>query len=149
MFDGSSIAGWKAINESDMLLSPDLSRSYIDPVLPADHAVPVLRHPEPGHRRALQPRPALDRPQGADLREGVRRGRPGLLRPEAEFFVFDDVRWTTIPHNTGYAFDSIELPSNTGKSYRGNMGHRPDPRAATSRSTRWTAARTCAARCWR
>ena len=46
--------------------------------------------------------------------------------PEAEFFLFDDVRWNTAPHNTGYSFDSIELPSNTGAEYaEGNLGHRP------------------------
>jgi glutamine synthetase len=51
MFDGSSIAGWKAINESDMKLrSPDLTTAYHRPVLPADDAVPVLRRREPGHR---------------------------------------------------------------------------------------------------
>ena len=49
--------------------------------------------------------------------------------PEAEFFVFDDVRWNTDSYNTGYSFDSIELPSNTGKAYdEGNMGHRPGPK---------------------
>jgi glutamine synthetase len=49
--------------------------------------------------------------------------------PEAEFFVFDDVRWSIEPHNTGYSFDSTELPINTGKEYpMGNMGHRPGPK---------------------
>ncbi|WP_290489270.1 type I glutamate--ammonia ligase, partial [Hyphomonas sp. UBA3988] len=49
--------------------------------------------------------------------------------PEAEFFVFDDVRWSTEPHKTGYSFDSTELPVNTDKEYpMGNMGHRPGPK---------------------
>jgi glutamine synthetase len=49
--------------------------------------------------------------------------------PEAEFFVFDDVRWSTAPNDTGYSYDSVELPSNTGKEYaEGNMGHRPGPK---------------------
>jgi len=46
--------------------------------------------------------------------------------PEAEFFIFDDVRWSTQAHDTGYAYDSTELPANTGSEYsEGNMGHRP------------------------
>ena len=70
--------------------------------------------------------------------------------PEAEFFIFDDVKWNTAPNDTCYSYDSTELPVNSAKSYEeGNMGHRPGPRAATSRSTPWTAPRTCAAKCWR
>ena len=49
--------------------------------------------------------------------------------PEAEFFIFDDVRWSTAGHDTGYSFDSVELPANTSKIYpEGNMGHRPGPK---------------------
>ncbi len=60
MFDGSSIAGWKAINESDMILMPDPETRIHRPVLRADHDGDRLRHPGAGHRRRLQPRPALD-----------------------------------------------------------------------------------------
>ena len=53
-------------------------------------------------------------------------GDTAFFGPEAEFFVFDDVRWSTEPNNTGYSFDSTELPFNTGRSYEGgNLGHRP------------------------
>ena len=129
MFDGSSIAGWKAINESDMLLRPDLSRSYIDPfyqqttlflfcdILNPDTGEPYNRDPRSIARKALT----------YVKSSGV--GDQVYFGPEAEFFVFDDVRWTTGAANTGYAFDSVELPSNTGKSYpEGNMGHRPGPK---------------------
>ena len=129
MFDGSSIAGWKAINESDMLLRPDLSRSYIDPfyqqttlflfcdILNPDTGDPYNRDPRGIARKAL----TFVKSSGV--------GDQVYFGPEAEFFVFDDVRWTTNPHNTGYAFDSTELPANTGKSYaEGNMGHRPGPK---------------------
>ena len=55
-------------------------------------------------------------------------GDTAYFGPEAEFFVFDDVRWSTDPHKTGYSFDSTELPANTDRAYdMGNMGHRPWP----------------------
>jgi glutamine synthetase len=129
MFDGSSIAGWKAINESDMLLRPDLERSYIDPfyqqttlflfcdVLNPDSGEPYNRDPRSIAKKAL------NHVKSAGVGDTVYFG------PEAEFFVFDDVRWSTAPNDTGYSFDSIELPYNTNKVYpEGNMGHRPGPK---------------------
>jgi glutamine synthetase len=126
MFDGSSIAGWKAINESDMKLRPDLNTAYIDPfyqqttlflfcdVLNPDSGEPYNRDPRGIAKKALN----------YVKSSGV--GDTVYFGPEAEFFVFDDVRWSTSPHKTGYAFDSTELPANTGKEYpEGNMGHRP------------------------
>ena len=126
MFDGSSIAGWKAINESDMLLMPDLERSYIDPfyqqttlflfcdVLNPDTNEPYNRDPRSIAKKALT------YTRSADIGDAVYFG------PEAEFFIFDDVRWSTSPHKTGYSFDSVELPYNTDKEYpEGNRGHRP------------------------
>ena len=129
MFDGSSIAGWKAINESDMLLMPDLQRSYIDPfyqqttlflfcdVLNPDTNEPYNRDPRSIAKKAVA------YTKSADVGDAVYFG------PEAEFFIFDDVRWSTSPHKTGYSFDSIELPYNTDKEYpEGNRGHRPGPK---------------------
>jgi glutamine synthetase len=129
MFDGSSIAGWKAINESDMKLRPDLDSAYIDPfyqqttlaifcdVVNPDSGEPYNRDPRSMAKKALT------YVQSSGVGDIVYFG------PEAEFFVFDDVRWTTSSANTGYAFDSVELPSNTGKDYaEGNMGHRPGPK---------------------
>jgi len=129
MFDGSSIAGWKAINESDMKLRPDLSSAAIDPfyqqttmtlfcdVLNPDTNAPYNRDPRSIARKALI------HVKASGIGDAVYFG------PEAEFFVFDDVRWSTAPNDTGYAFDSTELPVNTGKVYaEGNMGHRPGPK---------------------
>jgi glutamine synthetase len=126
MFDGSSIAGWKAINESDMLLKPDLSTAYVDPfyqqptlflfcdVLNPDTAEPYNRDSRSMAKKALA------YVQSAGVGDTV------FFGPEAEFFVFDDVRFSTAPHNTGYSFDSTELPANTGAEYaEGNLGHRP------------------------
>jgi glutamine synthetase len=126
MFDGSSIAGWRVINESDMKLRPDLSRSYIDPfyqqttmflfcdVLNPDTNEPYERDPRSIAKAALN----YVKSSGA--------GDTVYFGPEAEFFIFDDVRWNTDANNTGYSFDSTELPANTGRVYEeGNMGHRP------------------------
>jgi glutamine synthetase len=129
MFDGSSIAGWKAINDSDMKLRPDLSTAIIDPfyqqttmaifcdVLNPDTNTPYERDPR-GIARA-----ALNFVKSSGVGDTVYFG------PEAEFFIFDDVQWSTTPSDTGYSFDSTELPWNSAKAYEeGNMGHRPGPK---------------------
>jgi glutamine synthetase len=129
MFDGSSISGWKAINESDMKLRPDLDSAYIDPfyqqttlcltcdVLNPDTNEPYNRDPRSIAKKALLHTQSL----------GI--GDTVYFGPEAEFFIFDDVQWSTAPHDTRYSYDSIELPTNTGKAYEeGNMGHRPGPK---------------------
>jgi glutamine synthetase len=129
MFDGSSISGWKAINESDMKLKPDLASAYIDPfyqdttlALFCDVVNPDTNEPYNRDPRSMAKK-ALSYVQSSGVGDQVYFG------PEAEFFMFDDVRWTTNASNTGYAFDAEELPANTGKSYdMGNMGHRPGPK---------------------
>ncbi|HAJ03035.1 MAG TPA: type I glutamate--ammonia ligase, partial [Brevundimonas sp.] len=126
MFDGSSIAGWKAINESDMLLKPDLDTAYIDPFyqhttlfLFCDVLNPDTNEPYNRDSRSMAKK-ALAFVQSAGVGDKVYFG------PEAEFFIFDDVRWSTQAHDTGYTYDSLELPANTGSEYsEGNMGHRP------------------------
>ena len=80
MFDGSSIAGWKAINESDMILMPDPDTAVMDPFAAKPQPDPDLRHRRAVDRPALQPRPALDRQEGRGLREVVRHRRHGVLR---------------------------------------------------------------------
>ncbi len=129
MFDGSSIAGWKAINESDMKLRPDLKTAYIDPFyqqttlfLFCDVVNPDTNEPYNRDPRSIAKK-ALAYTQSAGIGDTVYFG------PEAEFFIFDDVRWSISPDNTGYAYDSTELPHNSAKVYpEGNMGHRPGPK---------------------
>ncbi|HBI20331.1 MAG TPA: glutamine synthetase, partial [Brevundimonas sp.] len=129
MFDGSSIAGWKAINESDMLLKPDLTTAYIDPFyqqttmfLFCDVLNPDTGEPYNRDSRSMAKK-ALSYVQSSGVGDQV------FFGPEAEFFIFDDVRWSTQPHDTGYSYDSTELPANTGAEYaEGNMGHRPGPK---------------------
>ena len=129
MFDGSSIAGWKAINESDMVLMPDPNSAYVDPFFGAltlaincDILEPNTYQPYNRDPRSIA-KAALNFVKSSGIGDTV------FFGPEAEFFIFDDVRWNTDPHNTGYSYDSTELPVNSAKEYpEGNMGHRPGPK---------------------
>ncbi|HTX51019.1 MAG TPA: type I glutamate--ammonia ligase [Caulobacteraceae bacterium] len=129
MFDGSSIAGWKAINESDMKLRPDLTTAYIDPfyqqttmflfcdVLNPDTNQPYNRDPRSIARKA----------EAYVKSAGV--GDTAYFGPEAEFFVFDDVRYSTAAEKMSYQYASTELPVSGDIEYaEGNMGHRPGPK---------------------
>ncbi len=130
MFDGSSISGWKAINESDMTLMPDVETAIIDPFYQQKTMAIFcdILDPMTGQPYGRDPRTTAKKAEAYLNSTGV--GTTAFFGPEAEFFVFDDVRWTTDPHKTGYEFDSTELPANTGKAYEGigNMGHRPGPK---------------------
>ncbi len=129
MFDGSSISGWKAINESDMTLMPDVATAKIDPFFQQTTLAVMcdILDPISGQAYNRDPRTTAKKAEAYMAQAGV--GDTAYFGPEAEFFIFDDVKWSTDPHNTGYSFDSTELPANTGKAYEmGNMGHRPGPK---------------------
>ena len=129
MFDGSSVAGWKAINESDMLLMPDTGSAIIDPFFQQTTLAVMcdVLDPISGQAYNRDPRMTAKKAEAYVKASGV--GDTVYFGPEAEFFVFDDVRWSVEPHSTGYSFDSTELPINTAKEYpMGNMGHRPGPK---------------------
>ncbi len=126
MFDGSSIAGWKAINESDMILKPDLDSVYVDPF----SATPMMIifcdivEPSTGELYARDPRSTAKRAEAYLKSTGI--GDTVYVGPEAEFFMFDDVRFETGYNTSSYKLDDIELPTNTGTKYEsGNLGHRP------------------------
>lgn len=129
MFDGSSISGWKAINESDMTLMPDVATAKIDPFFQQTTLSVMcdILDPISGQAYNRDPRTTAKKAEAYMAASGV--GDTAYFGPEAEFFIFDDVRWNTAPHKTGYSFDSTELPANTGREYdMGNMGHRPGPK---------------------
>ncbi|MBL4871324.1 MAG: type I glutamate--ammonia ligase [Robiginitomaculum sp.] len=126
MFDGSSIEGWKTINESDMVLLPDASTADIDPFYQQETLTMFcdILEPDTGEAYNRDPRGTAKKAENYIKSAGI--GDTVYFGPEAEFFVFDDVRWSTDSHNTGYSFDSVEGPYNTGTQYTGgNMGHRP------------------------
>jgi glutamine synthetase len=126
MFDGSSIAGWKAINESDMTLMPDFANVTVDPFLAQPTLVMFcdVLEPSTGEPYDRCPRSTAKRAETFLKSSGV--GDTAYFGPEAEFFVFDDVRFDTHSHNTFYQLDEIEAPINRGREIEGgNIGHRP------------------------
>ena len=126
MFDGSSIAGWKAINESDMILMPDATSAVMDPF--AARASLILFcdivEPETGQFYARDPRATAKLAEAYVKSSGV--GDTVFIGPEAEFFIFDSVRYGTGGNFATYQVDSVEGPGASLKDYpEGNMGHRP------------------------
>src|SRR5689334_21301674 len=126
MFDGSSIAGWKAINESDMTLVPDLETAVIDPFFAQTTLVLVCDVVEPttGQRYARCPRSIAKAAEKYVEASGV--GDTTYFGPEAEFFIFDDVRFDTTMNKGFYFINAVEGAYNTGTEFdEGNRGHRP------------------------
>ena len=126
MFDGSSIAGWKAINESDMLLKPDLNTAIVDPFFDISTLVIICNVHEPttGEPYSRCPRSVAIAAENYLKASGV--ADTAYFGPEAEFFIFDDVRYSVEMNGGFYKVDSREGPYNTGREYNGqNSGHRP------------------------
>ena len=126
MFDGSSIAGWKAINDSDMTLMLDASSAVMDPFAAQPSLIVFcdVHEPSTGQRYNRCPRGIAKTAQEYMASIGV--GDTAVFGPEAEFFVFDDVRYKVDMHESYYHLDSEEGPYNSGREYTdGNIGHRP------------------------
>ncbi|WP_341502330.1 glutamate--ammonia ligase [Gallaecimonas sp. GXIMD4217] len=126
MFDGSSIAGWKGINDSDMVLLPDLNSAVMDPF--TEEATLILRCDivEPATMQGYDrdPRSVAHRAEAYLKSTGI--ADTVLMGPEPEFFLFDDVRYGSDISGAFYKLDSEEASWNTGREYEeGNMGHRP------------------------
>lgn len=126
MFDGSSISGWKAINESDMILKPDFATVRFDPfaAMPTVMIFCDVYEPATGAPYTRDPR-SIAKAAEAYVKKS-KMGDTAFFGPEAEFFVFDDVKFKVDSNEVSYKLDSIEGPYNTDRHYaEGNMGHRP------------------------
>ncbi|WP_435104323.1 glutamate--ammonia ligase [Arhodomonas sp. AD133] len=126
MFDGSSIAGWKGINESDMIMMPDPETAVLDPFYEEPTVNLVCDIIEPGTMQGYErdPRSIARRAEAYLQSTGI--GDMALFGPENEFFVFDDVRWGADMSGSFYKIDSEEAEWNSERVYHdGNMGHRP------------------------
>jgi len=126
MFDASSITGWKAINESDMVLMPDAASVHVDPFFAEPTLVIMcdILDPISGESYNRDPRSIAKRAEAYVKALGI--GDTINVGPEAEFFIFDDVRFKNDPHNTGFKLDSSEFPANDDQLLEmGNLAHRP------------------------
>jgi len=125
-FDGSSIAGWKGIEASDMLLMPDPNTANIDPFFEETTLILSCDVLEPGDGKAYDrdPRSIAKRAEAYLKASGL--GDTAYFGPEPEFFIFDDVRWGADMSGSFVHVDEYEAPWNTGKKMDGgNRGHRP------------------------
>jgi glutamine synthetase len=126
MFDGSSIAGWKAINESDMALMPDAATAVLDPFAAQSQLILFCDVHEPltGLPYSRDPRSTARKAEAYLASTGI--GDTAYFGPEAEFFVFDSVRFKSSMDHTFYKIDSEEGPWVSGEELEdGNIGHRP------------------------
>ncbi len=126
MFDGSSISGWKGINESDMVLMPDTSTAFVDPF--TEEATLILRCDvlEPNTMEAYSrcPRSLAKRAEACLKSTGI--ADTAFFGPEPEFFIFDGVRFGNDMGHAFYEIESEEAAWSSKKKYDGgNTGHRP------------------------
>ena len=126
MFDGSSIAGWKSINESDMILKPDNSSAVMDPFAAQPQLIINcdIVEPSTGQLYDRDPRSIAKRAEAFVKSSGV--GDATYFGPEAEFFVFDDVKFSVGMNKGYYELNSEDGVESSGKDFaEGNLGHRP------------------------
>lgn len=125
-FDGSSIAGWKAINESDMLLKPDLETAVMDPFSAQPQLILFCDIADPISGQAYDRDPRSTALKAEAYVKSAGYGTDVFFGPEAEFFMFDDVRFSVEMNRSFFEFYSEEAPYASGDEFEGgNMGHRP------------------------
>jgi glutamine synthetase len=126
MFDGSSIAGWKTIDKSDMKLMPDTDSAYIDPFY-AEKTLCVhcsVLEPDTNEGYERDPRGTAERAEAYLKASGI--GDQSFFGPEAEFFLFDNVRFSNTMQKVSFEVDAADAAWNTDAEFEmGNMGHRP------------------------
>ena len=126
MFDGSSIAGWKSIEASDMKLIPDTESAYVDPFY-AEKTICIhcsIVEPDTGEAYERDPRGTAQKAEAYLKSSGL--GDAAYMGPEAEFFLFDDVRYSNSINKVSYEVDATDASWNTDTEFEtGNKGHRP------------------------
>lgn len=125
-FDGSSIRGWKTINESDMAMVPDPTTAWIDPFMKEKTLSMIcsIQEPRTGEFYDRDPRTIAQKALDYLIASGI--GDVAFFGPEAEFFIFDDVRFDQTECKGFYYVDSIEGRWNSGREEEGgNLGYKP------------------------
>ncbi|MGF1774658.1 glutamate--ammonia ligase [Vibrio maritimus] len=126
MFDGSSVAGWKGINESDMVMMPDAASAVLDPF--TEDATLNIRCDilEPATMQGYDRDPRSIAKRAEDYLRSTGIADTVLVGPEPEFFLFDDVKFATDMSGSFFKIDDVEAAWNTGTDFEGgNKGHRP------------------------
>ena len=126
MFDGSSIAGWKGINESDMILLPDDSTATIDPFTEASTVNLTCDIVEPSTMQGYERDPRSVARRAEEYLKSTGIADTAYFGPEPEFFVFDDVKWNIDISGASYEVNSEEAAWSSNEKFEGgNTGHRP------------------------
>lgn len=126
MFDGSSIAGWKGINDSDMILLPDPSTAVLDPFFEETTLNITCDVIEPSTMQGYDRDPRSIAKRAEDYLKSTGIADTVLFGPEPEFFMFDDIRFETNMSGSFFKINSTEAAWNSGTAYEdGNKGHRP------------------------
>jgi glutamine synthetase len=124
-FDGSSIRGWQAINESDMIMIPDLSTALIDPFMKPATLSMICDIYDPITREKYSRCPRNIAQKAESFLKSTGIADTAFFGPEAEFFIFDDVRFDQNEHSGYYFLDSVEGRWNTGREENPNLGYKP------------------------
>jgi glutamine synthetase len=126
MFDGSSISGWKHINESDMILMPDPTTAYLDPFADEPMINITCNIVEPSTMQGYERDPRSIAKRAEEFLKSTGIADTAFFGPEPEFFIFDDIRWGADMSGCFVKIDSEEADWNSERVYaNGNMGHRP------------------------
>jgi len=126
MFDGSSVAGWKGINESDMIMMPDPSSAVLDPFTEESTLNIRCDILEPSTMQGYERDPRSIAKRAEDYMRATGIADTVLIGPEPEFFLFDDVKFATDMAGSFYKIDDVEASWNSGSALEGgNKGHRP------------------------
>jgi glutamine synthetase len=124
-FDGSSIRGWQAINNSDMLVIPDSSTTVMDPFtkIPTVSMICNIVDPITKEKYSRDPRNIAQKAEAYLKSTGI--GDTAYFGPEAEFFIFDNIQYDSTTNESFYSIDSVEGNWNTGRDEAPNLGHKP------------------------
>ncbi|MDP3831369.1 MAG: type I glutamate--ammonia ligase [Ignavibacteriaceae bacterium] len=124
-FDGSSMRGWKAINESDMLIIPDPETMFMDPFITAPTLSIICDVYEPATKEKYSRCPRNIAQKAEAFLKSTGLADTVYFGPEAEFFVFDDVRFDSQANSSFYFVDSVEGRWNSGREESPNLGYKP------------------------
>jgi len=124
-FDGSSIRGWQPINASDMLVIPDPTTAKIDPFYEVPTLVVIGNIVDPVTRESYSRDPRYIAQKAEAYLKSTGIGDTAFFGPEAEFFIFDDIRFESSRHRAFYEIDSVEGIWNTGRDEGPNLGYKP------------------------